>query len=144
MSRKAIEGAFPRLGRTNYSLTSPDSVEYNCVAWAAGDTSRFWWPFERPLAYWPPGVDRRVELEAFVEAFKSIGYEECADGNLEAGCEKVALFADANGVPTHAARQLPGGRWTSKLGQAEDIEHNIYGLEGGAYGEVTCYVKRTR
>ena len=30
---------------------------------------------------------------------------------------------------THAARQLPSGKWTSKLGDADDIEHNT--LEGG-------------
>lgn len=39
------------------------------------------------------------------------------------------------GIPSHAARQLPNGRWTSKCGQAEDIEHDLRDLEGRLYGK---------
>ena len=39
------------------------------------------------------------------------------------GVRKVVLYADGNEW-THAARQLPSGRWTSKLGDYEDIEHD--------------------
>ena len=31
---------------------------------------------------------------------------------LEPGFEKIALYADNSGKPTHAARQLDNGRWT--------------------------------
>jgi len=37
--------------------------------------------------------------------------------------EKIAIYA-AGGVPTHAAKQTSDGRWKSKLGGWEDIEHN--------------------
>ena len=44
---------------------------------------------------------------------------------------------------THAARQLPGGKWTSKLGKAEDIEHDTADVvAGGIYGEVVELMKR--
>ncbi|MCG8587287.1 MAG: hypothetical protein MI757_21490 [Pirellulales bacterium] len=44
---------------------------------------------------------------------------------------------------THAARQLPDGRWTSKLGKAEDIEHDSANdVAGGLYGEVVEFMKR--
>ena len=76
-----------------------------------------------PEVYWPLGVRREVTIAAFVEAFQSLGYETCTEGNLENGVIKVALFADEAGKPTHAARQLPDGCWTSKLGELEDIEH---------------------
>jgi hypothetical protein len=56
--------------------------------------------------------------------------------------EKVALFADPAGIPTHAARQLASGQWTSKLGQAEDIEHELRALEGEIYGVVALILKR--
>lgn len=75
-------------------------------------------------------------------AFASLGYTVCEDEGLEAGYEKVALFADATGRPTHAARQLSGGRWTSKLGTAEDIDHGLYDLEGAIYGAVVLVMKR--
>jgi len=61
---------------------------------------------------------------------------------MEVGFEKVALFADAQGLPLHAARQLSDGRWTSKLGEQEDIEHALRDLEGVAYGNVALVMKR--
>jgi hypothetical protein len=38
---------------------------------------------------------------------------------------------------------LPDGKWTSKLGKAEDIEHDSPDdVAGGVYGKVTCILKR--
>ena len=48
------------------------------------------------------------------------------DGPLQDGYEKIAIYA-LDGEPTHAARQLDTGRWTSKLGKHEDIEHDTPG-----------------
>lgn len=135
--------AFPRLRRHTFHLTSPPDAAYNCIAWAAGDTGRFWWPGQSPYVYWPPGVQRREELAAFVEMFRSLGYEVCDDDALERGYEKLAIFADSNGKPTHASRQLESGRWTSKMGRSEDIEHTVFGLEAGDYGSVVKYLKRS-
>jgi hypothetical protein len=127
-----------------FFLTSPPDVSYNCIAWAAGDSSRWWWPGRRPFAYWPKEVPDTPELSSFVAMFESLGYQPCADGSLERSREKVAVFIDASGAPTHAARQLSSGHWTSKMGKVEDISHSIYGLEGGAYGSVSCYLSRPR
>jgi hypothetical protein len=58
--------------------------------------------------------------------------------------EKVALHAK-HGCPTHIARQLPNGRWTSKLGRWEDIEHDEFDLTGNGldeYGDIAQYFKR--
>jgi hypothetical protein len=58
------------------------------------------------------------------------------------GFEKIAIYV-LDEKPQHAARQLPNGKWTSKLGQYEDIEHNaLEGLEGSIYGYVACVMKR--
>ena len=75
-------------------------------------------------------------------AFASLGYPVCAGEDLEAGYERIALFADGDGRPTHAARQLLNGRWSSKLGKAEDIEHGLHDLEGALYGSVVLILKR--
>lgn len=137
---------FPRLRVIPYKLTSPAVREYNCIAWAAGDTQNFWWP---QFGHWPDGVPRELTVDAFVQAYQVIGYAKCGDGLLEPGYEKIALYVDEAGHPTHAARQLPSGAWTSKLGKWWDIEHTLPGLEGAtsllggnAYGTVKQFLRR--
>src|SRR5260370_5589590 len=110
----------------------------NCIAWAAGDTTDWWWPDEADnpdSAYWPPGAPRVESLEAFRLAFATLGYVVCDHDHVETRYEKIALFSQA-GVPKHAARQLLSGRWTSKLGPMEDIEHALPDLTGMVYGSV--------
>ena len=79
-------------------------------------------------------------------AFAVLGYEECEGDSLEEGYEKVALFArNVIGVlePTHAARQLRDGQWTSKLGPQEDIEHTrAEDVAGPCYGIPVRFMKR--
>jgi hypothetical protein len=74
----------------------------------------------------------------------TVGYTVGGDESLEPGIEKVALFADAAGFPKHASRQLSSGLWTSKLGESEDIEHELRALEGELYGTVAVFLKRPR
>jgi len=140
----SLEELFPRLLPGAYQITSPAHDRYNCIAWAAGDTSIWWWPINVPNVYWPSGVPKEESLDAFLLAFASLGYEACEGEQLEQGFEKIALFADAEGVPSHAARQLLNGRWASKLGAMEDIEHPLHDLEGELYGTVVRIVKRPR
>ena len=137
-----LESLFPGLRGSSYEVTSPSDDAYNCIAWAANDKSRWWWPDQPPRRYWPAGVLREESLAAFQETLASLGYALSADEGLEAGFEKLALFADADGLPTHAARQLTSGRWTSKLGELEDIEHALHDLEGVEYGSVVLIMKR--
>ncbi len=63
------------------------------------------------------------------------------------GIEKVAIFGITEpGVrirPTHASRQLLNGKWTSKMGPLEDIEHSPESAVGGpSYGKVIRYLGR--
>ena len=75
-------------------------------------------------------------------AFESIGYQTCDDGALDEGFEKIALYA-LGMMYTHVARQLIDGRWTSKLGQLEDITHNTpEAIENSDYGEVAQFMRR--
>jgi hypothetical protein len=139
-----IEALFPGLRTSPFRVTSPASRDYNCVAWAAGDTARWWWPdpdADDDASFWPPGVPREETVDAFVAAFATLGYAPCSGEDLEPGFSKVALFAEG-GVPMHAARQLPGGRWTSKLGNREDVEHDLNAVSGEAYGTVVMVLKR--
>ena len=92
--------AFPELETEGCTQTSPASEKYNCIAWAAGDQTEWWWPYEHPAYYWPDGLSRVVTFDGFFQMFISLGYERCAQGNLEAGFEKVAIYG-LDGKPTH-------------------------------------------
>jgi hypothetical protein len=135
------EALFPDLVSTGYQVTSPPDPVYNCIAWAAGRTTEWWWPDRGRFEYWPPGAARDETVAAFVAAFATLGYVCCADGALEPGWEKVAIYATVAG-PTHMARQLPNGRWTSKLGPDDDIEHSLEGLVSPVYGAVVPFLRR--
>lgn len=124
-----------------YRITSPQDRIYNCVAWAAGDTQRWWWPLP-PYAYWPPHAALAETLQAFVEAFSTLGYEVCDNRHYEDGFEKIALYVNADGMPKHAARQVGDRKWTSKLGKSFDVEHTLDGLEGAKYGTVALVLRR--
>jgi hypothetical protein len=117
---------------------------YNCIAWAAGSNNRWWWPNEH--AFWPPTAPRQETLEAFRAVFMLFGYTVCELEDFEEGWEKIAIFVDDSGTPTHAARQLEDGLWTSKCGSAEDIKHELHDLEEhegeGGYGHVACIMRR--
>ena len=77
------------------------------------------------------------------QAFLALGFIDCGSNEqLETGFEKIALYASAS-LYTHAARQLPTGKWTSKLGNWVDVEHNSPDdVAGGVYGEVYQILQR--
>lgn len=138
----------PYLTVATCSITSAASRRYNCIAWAAGEDIRNWWPDPIGVGYWPPNVPREVTIDAFMRAYETRGYRLCYDGNLEEGIEKIAIFGigpNGSEAPTHAALQLPAGEWTSKLGPFEDVRHKTAdAVNGPVYGRVICYMARPR
>jgi hypothetical protein len=139
---EGIESVFPRLRGAEWHISSTLDDRYNCIAWAAGVTDDWWWPIGSENTFWPPGVPRELTLEAFRAVFASLGYVECASEQLEPGFHKIAIFANDQVIPKHAARQAATGRWTSKLGKMEDIEHKLRDLEGLVYGAVVLIMRR--
>lgn len=139
--KKLIRGRFPKLGIADFKLTSPETDDYNCIGWAAGVNHQFWWPSDD--YYWPSEAPRVESIEAFIAAFATVGYVRSADATLKEGFEKIAIYVGSSGKPTHAARLLADGRWTSKLGPYKDISHRtLFGLEGGEYGTVSVFMER--
>lgn len=137
-----LEEWFPHLKTTGYQVTSPASPDYNCIAWVATEDSRWWEPDPQGLYYWPETSPREFTLEAYLQVFISLGYTPSDTAALELGFEKIAIYVNTQGMPTHAARQLANGRWTSKLGKSEDIEHSLEGLQGPVYGSVAQILRR--
>lgn len=145
MTRR-IRGLFPGLRKGEWRVTSPETNRYNCISWAADPSHhRWWWPDPLYTDYWPQGVRRDPSPEAFEEAFATLGFSPTQDESLEPGVEKVAFFVKPDGLVSHAARQLPNGRWTSKLGPIEDIEHDsLRAVEGQEYGTLGFVMARPR
>lgn len=135
----------PNLTPQNSRVTSSATPRYNCIAWAANCDTRNWWPGEG--GFWPRGVPRKLTLSAFSAVFETLGYEECQDDSFEPGYEKIAIFATREKdrcVPQHAARQLPNGKWTSKIGPFYDIEHEeVHDVNGPEYGAPVQFMRRS-
>lgn len=130
----------------HYKKTSDATIRYNCLAWALGITWA-WFQHEARTAgyYWPPGVEREWTLAAIRKIFSMHGYSTEGNLQLEPGWDKVAFYFDGDGVPQHFARQLENGKWTSKLGDLIDVEHdNLECLEGPLYGKVGLILKREK
>ena len=130
---------FPQLATEPYMRTSACSMFYNCIAYAVGDQTKRWDPNQG--WHWPAGVPRQATLAAFTKVFTQLNYRRCSGSELEAGFEKIAIYQKGNRA-THAARQLPDGRWTSKLGDLDDITHTLAGLAGDQYGQPARYMRR--
>ena len=142
MSKIDIEINCPRLINVGYLITSPPTKTYNCFAWAAGRTDRWWEPDLQNQYYWPPEAPRELTKDALSKAFESLGYFPCENENYEEEFEKIAIFFKEE-EPTHAARQLDSGKWTSKLGEFEDIEHpTLEALSGYYYGYDIVILRR--
>jgi hypothetical protein len=140
----------PNLTDETCEITSLPSRQYNCIAWAAGDDQRVWWPDPFGISAWPVGAPRTVTMDAFVKAYETRGYTLCYDNSLEPGLEKVAIYGitspvDGTTTPTHAALQLESGEWTSKLGPFEDVRHKkIEDVNGPVYGRALFFMSRLR
>jgi hypothetical protein len=137
----------PSLNEKTCEITSRPTRLYNCLAWSAKENRRNWWPDQRGVGYWPT-ARREATVEGLTEAYQTLGYEVCGDGEFEVGIEKIAIFAvNAGGVPTptHAALQLISGDWTSKLGSCEDIKHrDVHAVDGPLYGTLVAYMSPPR
>ena len=140
----AAEALVPSLRGSPYEPQSPRNPAYNCFAWAAR-VSDLWWEPPGALDWtdWPDDLPDWDTVENYVRRYERLDFVECADGDLEEGYEKIAIFADRDGAPSHAARQLPSGRWTSKLGKGIDIEHDLATIDGQpAIGTLARFMKR--
>ncbi len=85
-----LERDFPDLSSDRYIITSPSDRGYNCIAWAAGDDERWWWPAYG--SYWPDGVERECTLDRFREAFELRGYGPCDSTDFETGYIKIVVY----------------------------------------------------
>jgi hypothetical protein len=152
--RAALFSEFPRLAASAITVKSPWDDDYQCIAWAECNTDRKSWPGDGYA--WPKGLPladppETATTDHFIPRFSLLGYEPSGlDSSFALGYQKVAIYANDQGV-THMARQhLLGFGWLSKLGKMEDILHaNLEDLEGDmavaayGYGKVVMILRRS-
>jgi hypothetical protein len=78
---------------------------------------------------------------AFEDWFDFDGWEEVQDPAPAPNTTIVALYL-LNGSPTHAARYLGHGLWTSKLGHDIDLAHELHELDGPTYGTPARFFRK--
>jgi len=154
VARGDLESKLPNLRATPFEITSTETPRYNCFAWAADDDQHWWEPPNPlydlldpvPTRYWPDGALAELSVDGLISAFATRGFAECATPDLERGFEKVAIYVNAaTGLPTHAAKQLVSGAWTSKIGDWEDIVHpTVQSVECPDYGRAVRFLRRPR
>jgi hypothetical protein len=137
---------FPNLHPGNHRVTGSTNNQFNCIAWAAGHSAKWWDPNdpEQPEVehFRPANVPRDYKVTSVVMAYESVGFIRCADGSSEDGVEKIGINADGEEY-LHAARQLDNGTWTSKMGRGVVIQHDApENLVGPGYGQGTVFMKR--
>jgi hypothetical protein len=145
LSLAHLEQKFPNLAAEGYTKTSDASWTYNCHAHALNDQNRWWQPNKVMgfKTYWPKGAPDQNTVRSHELALGINGYRPCNTDAPEDGFEKIALYVDANGRPTHWARQQASGVWTSKLSQEEDIDHTtLKAIEDSHYGKARYFFKR--
>jgi hypothetical protein len=134
--------AFPHLG-AEFEVLGPASKTYNCIAWTINVTDHWVWPGRK---------DQPATVSDFDTLYGQHGYRRVSGLNYQrvAGVEKIVLYgkskADGTTEPTHGARQLSDGSWSSKLGQLPLIRHlEPTDLDGSAYGvPVALYTRPKR
>lgn len=144
---KMITQWFPALLQDPaFRITSPDTRDYNCIAWALGYNNRWIWPIMKAQReddmLWFNDIEISERTEVFLQFFQSQGYRICENNDNAHGYDIIALY-ELDGKVTHATRRLNNGLWTSKLGPWHDIQHSTpYSLEGNIYGKVTYILRK--
>lgn len=141
-----LEKRFLGLRGARWRVTSPEDERYNCVAWACGDTNRWWWPWPEgdPPGFWPGDGSADDGVEDAVLMFEGQGYVCCAPEAADAHDDVIVLYASANRL-RHVARRTLDGWWASKLGALNDIEHETLDAVASPYcGSPLRWMRRPR
>ncbi|MGI8654291.1 MAG: DUF7689 domain-containing protein [Pyrinomonadaceae bacterium] len=144
-----LETKFPKLRSGGYSIASSKDKKYNAIAFAVGNPTRNWnWmPYPTGGYYWPPGITGDDTINTWARVFMVHGYSLCDNGDFENGVEKVVLYCDPDGTPTHVAKQdVTIKKWISKLGKDYDIQHDSFdvleGYDEHEYGTAVRFMAR--
>ena len=88
--RDLLFNEFPNLYTEGFEIAEEPSGQYNCIAYAAEDTTKWWWP--DGINYWPPKATLDTRTQSLMEVLAELGYEQCDASDPEDSYQKVALY----------------------------------------------------
>lgn len=148
VGQEFVDSDYKQSERFPFIVTSAATRRYNCAAWAVHIDDLWIQPPRSPQTYtesvyhWPEElVLVKANLEGYKALYAHYGFEECDNGDLEPGYEKIALFYKKS-CGIHVARQLSDGKWTAKMGPGVDVSHDIRACVAGMYDHVEQYMRR--
>ena len=139
---------FPKLNSDpHFKITSENTTDYNCIAWAMGFDDR--WveppsphkPSDGRSVWWPVNARSDMSYEALISAFQEVGFKICTETNVHEGYDVVVLYGDG-GIWTHASRIISLNEEHSKFGESWDGIHGRQMFDGTSYGNPYAYMKR--
>lgn len=149
INRLGLIKIFPDLkDDVNFRILSDCTPIYNCIAWAMGYEDRWVDIEQKPGHWWPDGVQRDLNPESLIEAFKAEGFELTSDFMPEDEYLKVVLYKNKHEEWTHAARIVSAEIEHSKFGAMWDGQHSHDVLDrvgegcSFTYGVAYAYMKR--
>ena len=150
-NRKELIKSFPNLATDpNFTINSPQTIGYNCIAWAMGFNGR--WvqsvntaglTIDLKYVWWPPEVPQSQKPDALIEAFKKLGFELYNSWEYDNRYDIAVLYAN-NGEWTHASRLIGTNLEHSKFGESWDAIHSSGVFHGSMYGDAYAIMRRPR
>lgn len=123
---------FPNSSIEPFEITSPETEEYNCIAWVLDNRSIWIEPDDSTT--WLQNIPNDYLLPSVVKYFEKQGFEICQKIDYSKDKTLLALFSKDGIEFSHVAKQLNENYWTRKLGFSFDVKHTIFAMEGGCMG----------
>jgi hypothetical protein len=132
----SINRKYPDLMNKYTIIGRPDDC-YNSIAWAMGDTQRYWDPHPYTYGYWPNDLDKELTADVLLKLFFSHGYTISENTQYENGARKVVIYVRTNYYQRYFYNQRiteashvavlqelsQNTGWTSKIEKCELINH---------------------
>ncbi len=139
-----IMGWFPNLQAGDAIMSSPETGNYNCTAWAGGFTSFWFWGSTPSYYYGDPQVWQSWDDYFRNNPERYAGAMTYTPDGADATNGAVAMWA-LNGTITHGSVRRPGNwhlhgyDWESKPGSLARTFHPRDALNGNSYGSIVKY-----
>ena len=142
MAKSDLEIDFPALAGKDYDLSDED-FNYNCLAYALGDSSQWWEPPRGPGQYWPDGFPPDVTVKTVEDIIRLHGFTIELEDSENPDTDAIAIFA-IGAEWTHFAK-FSDGAWKSKLGTGHDVSGvSLKDLMIPDYGKVVKVLSRPK
>lgn len=135
MPEEFYDQDFPDLRMLGFERTSAPDPSYRCLSFAIGETAKNWWPGDYPASsddFWPVPYSGSGGVAAFLVGLATIGFVPCGSADVEAGYDKIALYALHDEVRHAARRLIRGGK--ASLAPTRTSHTRLRGWKGRSTG----------